>query len=300
MRKTLILLFLFIPLLTKAQEYVDVLSVSYSTTEKTSFKNTLDTSNISIFDAKLTLPIVINQKTALITGFDFSIKELQLFTNTDNTKLFYNRIKLGVTSQHSDNWTGTYLLLPVVSSDYKKLSFKDIYAGGIALWTYKKNKRLNYKFGVYAGNEAYGFYITPLVGIYYISPSSNFEISALLPGLFDMNYKISSKTKLGIDYKGVSETYKIHEENKKTTYTENRTLESSSYIQNNSLYKNLLLRLKFGISTNKYDVYTEGDKIDLSITPIKIGDNRIKLNTNLNSSAFLRVEAIYRFDIPSK
>jgi hypothetical protein len=52
-----------------------------------------------------------------------------------------------------------------------------------------------------------------------------------------------------------------------------------------TLEQNLLLRLKVGFATNKYDVYAENDKIDLA-PPIRIGDNRTKLNTNLTSSAF--------------
>jgi surface polysaccharide O-acyltransferase-like enzyme len=52
-----------------------------------------------------------------------------------------------------------YVLLPILSSDYKKHRTTDIYMGGIAILTYKKHS--NYKFGVYAGNEA-RFYITPL------------------------------------------------------------------------------------------------------------------------------------------
>ena len=120
-----------------------------------------------------------------------------------------------------------------------------------------------------------------------------------MPGLFDINFRISNKMILGLDYKGVSETFKIHKKNTPTTYTGNRTLEFSSYIQNNSFNKNLLLQLKLGFATNNFDVYAVGDKIKLSITPIKIGDNRTKLNINLNNSAFLKIEAIYRFNITS-
>jgi hypothetical protein len=72
--------------------------------------------------------------------------------------------------------------------------------GGIAILTYKKHRN-NYKFGVYAGNEATRFYITPLVGIK--SPSANFEFSTLImPG--------DAWTLLvleGFDYKGNSETF---------------------------------------------------------------------------------------------
>ncbi|SEA41461.1 hypothetical protein SAMN05443667_104122 [Flavobacterium gillisiae] len=298
--KLLLFLFLISPLLSNSQEYVDLLNLSYSKTGDTSFENSSEGTTISIFDSKVTLPIVLNEKTALITGFDFNIKKLQLLPNSNFSELYYTRLKLGFSTQHSDRWTGTYVLLPILASDYKNIGSDDIYVGGIAVWTYKKRKNFNYKFGLYTGNEAFGFYITPLVGIYYISPNSGFEISALLPGLFDMNFGISSKTRLGIDYKGNSETFKIQNDKALTTYLENNCLEFSCYLQNNSLDKNLLLRLKTGYSTNSYDVYDVNDKIDLSITPFKFGNNRTKLNSELAYSSFLKVEAIYRFPIYSK
>ena len=114
--------------------------------------------------------------------------------------------------------------------------------------------------------------------MYYKIPNSNFEITALMPGILDVNYGISNNTKVGIDYKGTSEAFKFHDENVLKTYVENSTLEFSSYIENNSITKNLLLRLKAGLATNKYDVYAVDDKFDLNITPFKIGDDRTKLN----------------------
>lgn len=298
--KLLLFLFLISPLLSNSQQYVDLLNISYSKSGDTNFTNSSKSTSISIFDSKITLPIVLNEKTALITGFDFNIKKLQLFPDSNFSNLYYTRLKLGFATDHSDKWIGTYVLLPILSSDYKNISSDDIYLGGIAVWTYKKRKNFNYKFGLYTGNEAFGFYITPLVGIYYISPNSGFEISALIPGLFDVNFGVSNKTRLGIDYKGNSETFKIQNDKALTTYLENNSLEFSSYLQNNSLDKNLLLRLKIGYSTNSYDVYAVDDKINLSITPFKFGNNRTKLNSELDYSAFLKVEAIYRFPISSK
>ncbi|TDE03873.1 DUF6268 family outer membrane beta-barrel protein [Flavobacterium hiemivividum] len=298
--KLLSLLFLISPLVSNSQEYVDLLNVSYSKTGDTSFENSAENTIISIFDSKVLLPIVLNEKTALITGFDFNIKKFQLFPNSSDTNLYYTRIKLGIATEHSEKWSGTYVLLPILSSDYKKLSTEDIYLGALAVWTYKKRKNFNYKFGLYVGNEAYGLYVTPLIGAYYISPNSKFEINSIFPGFIDVNLGISNKTKLGIDYKGNSETFKIHNDDSQTTYTENNSLEFSSYIQNTSLTKNLLLRLKIGFATNTYDVYAVNDKINLAITPFRIGDNRTKLNPSINSSAFLKVEAIYRFYTSSK
>ena len=299
-KKTFLFFLLISPLLSNSQEYIDVINVSYAKSEETKFRNNPENTTISIFDSKVLLPVVINPKTAIITGFDFNIKNLQLFPNAAFSDLYYTRLKLGVNTEHSDKWTGSYALLPVISSDYKKLSFDDVYMGGIVIMTYKKNKGLNYKFGVYTGTQASGYFITALLGIYYKIPNSNYEITALMPGILDVNYGISNTTKVGIDYKGTSEAFKFHDENVLKTYVENSSLEFSSYIENNSITKNLLLRLKTGLATNKYEVYAVDDKFNLNITPIKIGDDRTKLNQKMNSSLFFRFEAIYRFNLSTK
>ena len=236
-KKTIIFLLLISPLLSNSQEYVDVINVSYAKSSETKFRNNPENTTISIFDSKVLLPIVLNKKTALITGFDFNIKNLQLSPNAEFSDLYYTRLKLGVNTEHSDKWTGSYALLPVISSDYKNLSFDDVYMGGIAILTYKKNKHLNYKFGVYTGTQASGYFITALLGMYYKIPNSDFEITALMPGILDVNYGLSSNTKVGIDYKGTSEAFKFHDDNIIKTYVENSTLEFSSYIENNSLTK---------------------------------------------------------------
>ena len=299
-KKTFLFFLLISPLLSNSQEYIDIINVSYAKSGETKFRNSPENTIISIFDSKVLLPVVLNPKTAIITGFDFNIKNLQLLPNAEFSDLYYTRLKLGVNTEHSDKWTGSYALLPVISSDYKKLSFDDVYMGGIVIMTYKKNKSLNYKFGVYTGTQASGYFIRALLGIYYKIPNSNFEITALMPGILDVNYSISSTMKVGIDYKGTSEAFKFHDENVLKTYVENSTLEFSSYIENNSITKNLLLRLKAGLATNKYDVYAVDDKFNLNITPIKIGDDRTKLNQKMNSSLFFRFEAIYRFNLNAK
>jgi hypothetical protein len=74
-----------------------------------------------------------------------------------------------------------------------------------------KNGNLNYKFGLYAGNEAYGLYLTPLLGIYYKSPNNAFEFTALIPGL--MLILVLPHTRIGLDYKGILKLLNNYNEN---------------------------------------------------------------------------------------
>tara|TARA_R110000868_G_scaffold230638_2_gene483881 strand:+ start:181 stop:417 length:237 start_codon:yes stop_codon:yes gene_type:complete len=73
--KSLLLLFFLLPILSSAQQYVDVADLSYSKTDATPYRNTDKNTVISIFDSKILLPIVLNEKTAIVSGFDFNIKK---------------------------------------------------------------------------------------------------------------------------------------------------------------------------------------------------------------------------------
>ncbi len=120
------------------------------------------------------------------------------------------------------------------------------------------------------------------------------------PGDFDVNYSFTKNTKIGIDYFGNSESFRLSKENTNTNYVQNNTLEFSTYFQNNSWNKNLLLRIKLGLTTNNYEVYPENQKIDVGFSSLRFGDNRTQINSNLSNSLFLRIEAIYRFYIVPK
>ena len=80
-------------------------------------------------------------------------------------------------------------------------------------------------------------------------------------------------------------------------YVDLASLEFASYLQFNALEKSVLLRAKFGYSSNNYEVYPNGQKIDLGLSAFSFGDDRTRLNPVLNGGFFLKFEAIYRFAI---
>ncbi|WP_246022070.1 DUF6268 family outer membrane beta-barrel protein [Flavobacterium cellulosilyticum] len=254
---------------------------------------------ITYLDIDLTLPLKLKDKQAIITGIDFSSNSLQLFPVIAYKNLYLARIKAGINISHSEFWSGTYILLPKISSDFINLSMEDFYLGGVAVLKYKKRNNLSYKFGLYASNESFGLFITPLIGLYYLSPNSLFEMNLYLPSNTDLNYSLTNTTKLGTDFVARGRSFKLTTDNVRSSYVENTSLEFSTYIQNNSLVKNVLMRLKVGFSTNRFDVYPIDQKIDFATSLVKFGDNRTQLNSNLSSSPFIKIEAIYRFYLTS-
>lgn len=294
MKKIYLLLFL-LPFSTFAQEYVDLLRIGYGQTFNNDFEGTGESTFVKSFDADLTIPVVINEKHAFITGAVYSRNNLQLFPNAESTSLHSTIVKFGLASTYNEKWSSTLVFLPKIASDYVNSSGEDIYFGGVALLKYQKNEHLKYRFGFYGSTEAFGFFTTPIIGWYYLSPNSKFEMDVSLPIAADVNYTFGITT-LGFDYVGIGRSFRITE-NDAEVYADVSSLEFASYLQFNALEKSVLLRAKLGYSSNNYEIYQEGEKIDLGLSAFSFGDDRTQLNPTLSGGLFLRFEAIYRFDI---
>jgi hypothetical protein len=296
-KKIIQLLFLLIPLLCNAQEYIDLFSVNYSKSQKTTFENSSINTSISTFQTNLTLPVVLDEKYTIVTGVNFSSYNLQLFPDSDNNSLYSTTIRAGLRVSQSEHWSGIYLLLPKVASDYKHLSTEDFYLGGLALLKYKRNKDFGYSFGLYASSEAFGLTMTPVIGLYYHSHNARFETTLLLPDNGDLNYSLTDKTKIGFDFQGHGNSYKLTTDDLRSTYAENRSIDFSSYVQRSFISNKILLRLKMGYYLNQFNIYPIDQKLDLQILILRFGNNRTRLLENSSSNLFFKMEAIYRFDL---
>ena len=294
--KKLILLAFFLPFFCIGQEYVDLFRINYGQTLKNEFKEVDGSTNIKSFEAGFTLPLPISINHVLITGADFSYNNLQLFPEAEFTSLYSTTLKLGMASTWSKKWSTTLVLLPKIASDYKSVSGNDFYLGGIAILKLKKKENFIYRFGIYASQEAFGLFTTPILGWYYLSPNKRFEMDMSLPITADVSYKLGNTT-IGMDYFGVGRSFNVHYENMPTLYADLSSLEFATYLQFNILKESVLLRTKLGYSSNDYEVYAQGDKIDLGISALSIGDDRTQLNPSINGGIFVRLEMIYRFHI---
>jgi len=297
--KKLLLLFLLFPFFISAQEYVDIFRIGFGQTFNNNFEDVDSSTNVKSFEVGFTFPVVLNQNHALITGGDFSRNNLQLFPEAEYTSLYSTNIKLGLASNWSEKWSTTIVLLPKIASDYKNISVSDFYFGGFALLKLKKNENLKYRFGIYASQEAFGLFTTPILGWYYLSPNKRFEMDMSLPISADVSYKLGVTT-VGVDYFGIGRSFNVHYENSPTLYADLSSLEFAGYLQLNALEESVLLRAKLGYSSNNYEMYAEGDKLDLGVSAFSFGDDRTQLNPSLNGGVFLKFEAIYRFHIKKK
>lgn len=297
--KQFFLLVFILPLFVNAQNYVDIFKVGYAETFNNNFENSESNTNVASFEASLTFPIVLNEKNALITGADISTNHLQLFPESGYTTLYSTNIKLGLASTLSKKWSTTVVFLPKIASDYGNITNDDLYFGGFAVLKLKKKENLIYRFGAYGSTEAFGFFTTPIIGWYYLSPNSKFEMDMSLPISADINYTFG-KTTVGADYYGIGRSFNLTEEDSPNAYVDLSSLDFATYFQYNMFEKSVLLRGKFGYSSNNFEVYPTGQKIDLGLSAFSFGDERTQLNPKIRGGFFLKFEAIYRFNIPPK
>ncbi|MDF1517525.1 MAG: DUF6268 family outer membrane beta-barrel protein [Lutibacter sp.] len=296
--KTALTIFLgFFALATSAQNYIDIARFSYGNTPLNTFDNTSEKTKVEEFGLQLTFPIVINEKTVILTGISADRSRLKLNPDfTDHTALNKMRLQLGLNQVHSEKWNGTYVLLPSIASDFELITKKDFQIGLLTLLTYTKNKNLKYKFGFYANTEKYGQLLVPLLGLYYLSPNQKFESTLLLPGQADFNYQLAKKTALGVNFDGMTSSYNLHESNyiPKGQYVVRSSNELYTYLQF-MIGKSLVAKTKLGYSISRsYKVFNNDDKVDLSLASFYFGDDRTQLNSNFEKGAIFKLELLYR------
>jgi hypothetical protein len=297
MKTALTIFFAFFAFTASTQNYIDIARFSYGNTPLNTFENTSEKTKVEEFALQLTFPIVLSEKTVILTGISADRSRLKLDPDfTNHTALNKVRLQLGLNQVHSEKWTGTYVLLPSIASDFETVTNEDFQIGLFTLLTYTKNKNLKYKFGFYANTENYGLLFVPLLGLYYLSPNQKFESTLLLPGQADFNYQVSKKTDLGINFEGMTSSYKLHESIyiPNGQYVVRSSNELYAYLQFH-LGKSLIAKTKLGYSISRtYKVFNNDDKVDLSLASFYFGDDRTQLNTNFEKGAIFKVELLYR------
>jgi len=279
------------------QKYVDVAKFYYGNSSLNKFENSKVSTQIKELGLELTIPIVVNPTEAILTGLIYERIQTKLFETEPETTVSVLGLRAGLSKKHSDKWSGTYVLIPKLASDFDHIGSKDFQLGFLALLKYANDTNKNYKLGIYYNSELFGPFIVPLFGIYYLSPDKKFETNLTLPFLADINYKLHDRVNAGINFNGQVRSY--HLTNVPSTneagYMVKATNELFGYLKFN-LNENLSIYTRLGYSVGRsFRVYDEDDKISFGTILIKVGDDRQQLNTDFSDGFVYQVTMQYRF-----
>ena len=280
-----------------AQEYLDIFKADYAISPNNRFEDSSMTTTLQEKNANLTVPIKINERIAFLTGVTYENISAYFDKSTRKASVTGLTLKLGANIKHSEKWSGTYILLPKISSDFEKVAEQDVQLGGAAMMKYKKSDHFNYKFGVYANNELFGAFVVPVAGLYYLSPSEKFEANVLLPLSVDLSYYMTSSFSVGLNFKGQVRTYNL---NSNLEQDQNNYLARSS----NDVYTYLQFGMKSGINFQlglghsvgrSYRVYNE--KVSMGMPLVYFDDNREQLNADFSDGWLIKFAVFYRLDL---
>ena len=294
-KKSLILFILFFAFsFYKAQNYVDLARFHYSTTPQNEFDSIEGNTDITDFGVDITLPIKLNDNNAILTGLNLDQITTKLHPLSNYRTISTVNLKIGYNKKHTEKWSGTYMLLPKLSSDFKNITGKDFQLGGLILMKYSKKENLKYNIGAYYNSELFGPFIVPLLGLYYKSANDKFEANLTLPIWAEMNYKLANQLKIGANFSAFVRSYHLSENN---AYVVKKSNEIFGYLQFD-VTKSILIQTKAGYSIGRsYKVYDDNEKVDMGFSAFRFGDERTVLNPTFNNGLIFKIRLLYRFHI---
>jgi hypothetical protein len=282
-----------------AQNYLDLarLNVSNTSMETLEGDQAVHETDITNFNFEFLYPTPINDKTVLITGITVENTGLSLNPDASNQSLTMTRLNLGAKISHNSKWTGTYLLLPKIASNFEDLGGADFQFGAIALLEYRHKNRFRTKYGLYSSSEEFGAIITPLLGVYYRTPNSKFYIDAAFPIRMEANYSLTKKLSLGADLRTSIKSYNLGG-GIVETYVQEESIRFGLYAGYSFMKDQLIVRAKAGLDTTDYGLYQSGDTVGAQVLTVALGgDDRTRLNNEFDSSIFVGFDIIYRLDL---
>jgi hypothetical protein len=296
--KISLLLLLLGSTLASAQNYLDIARLNFGNTAMEDVDGNQET-DITNVNLEFLYPTPINDKTILITGFTAENTSLDFNGAAGFTSegLTMTRLNLGAKIYHSSKWTGTYLLLPKLASNFNNIGGADFQFGAIALLEYRHKNRFRTKYGLYSSSEEFGAIITPLLGVYYRTPNNKFYIDAAFPIRMEANYGISKQFSLGADLRTSIKSYNMGG-GIVDTYVQEESIRFALYAGYSFMKDQLIVRAKAGLDTTDYGLYQSGQTVGAQILTIPLGtDKRDRLNDEFVSSLFVGFDVIYRLDL---
>ncbi len=290
--KFIVIVVLLSTISTYAQEYIDLIKFHYSPTPKNSFVDTTGKAPLSEMGLDLTLPLKINDSLAIITGVFWENITTQLAPEAENTIISTFNLRVGINKKHSAKWSGTYLLLPKISSDLKSVNENHFQLGFLGLLKRTHSATKNYSVGLYYNQELFGPFFVPLLGLY--RKTEKWEFNITLPIWADINYSISNRISAGATFSAFVRSYYLGQYD---NYVVKKNNELFGYLQY-KLTKTILIQAKAGYSIGRsFRAFPKDEKVDVGVSAFRFGDNRQQLNPDFENGLVINVRFIYRFSL---
>ena len=290
----------------QAQDYFDIFKASFSSASLGNVDDENAQTDVTNRNIELYMPIPITQKVTIIAGFTYENTSLgNMYFNFDNSpydfvdgskNLIMTRLNLGMKINHGNRWSGTYVALPKLASDFSNLGSNDFQIGGLALLEKKYSGRKVLKFGAYVSSENFGTTVTPIIGLWYKSKNSKFYVNATLPIRADVNYSLTDAFSLGANLLSSVKSYNLSNERNSDFYVQEESIRLSAFAAYGFLNDMLIVRAKVGLDTTDYALYDKDAASVVQVLTKQIGNRKDedRRNSEFAAAPFVGLDFIFR------
>jgi len=277
-----------------AQKKYTIASFGYMGSFNTNYTNPDISSDAGYLSLNISLPIVLDDKTAIVTGIRGNNWTLSYAPEQIWPTSFYSLgLNIGVNHKFSDKNTLLFVALPKLNSDYQSINSDAFQFGFLTTYSIQKNENFLWKIGMYYNNEFFGPFVVPIFGLDW-SLNDKVAISGDLPIYGKVNYKLNDKINAGLGYIALVSSYRLTEFN--DAYTSRFAIEPYLFTDV-KLFKNTYFNAKLGYAISRsYPIYAKEDKIDWQLSFIKFGDDREQLNPVIENGTFIEFGLAYKID----
>lgn len=293
---SVIFFFLFLSNVFTQQKFtVAILDYMFSPNNTYEEKDT--TSFTGYFSGSISYPIVLNEKSTIITGIRGNSWAVKYDPEQIWPTNFYSLgLTLGYNHKFTEDKSFVFVLLPRLNSDYKSINANAWQLGFLSTYNKRSSEKFLWKVGVYFNMEFFGPFVVPLFGLNW-NVSDKLNIVGDLPIWAKVNYQVSNPFALGVGYKALVGSYRLSGEFN-DAYISRFAIEPYLYLDF-EVAKNIFLNGKVGYTmSRKYPVYAKDDQLDWQLSFMKFGDERTQLNPVINDGVFFEFGIAYKVDVP--
>jgi len=280
-----------------AQKKYTIASLSYMGSWNANYTNPDVSSDPGYLALNISLPIVLNEQTAIVTGIRGNNWTLAYTPEQIWPTSYYSLgLNLGINHKFSDKKSLLFVALPKMNSDYKEIDSEAFQLGFLTTYSVRKNENFLWKVGMYYNNEFFGAFLVPIYGLDW-DLNEKLNISGDLPIYGKINYRAKEGISMGFGYIALVSSYRLTGEFD-NAYTSRFAIEPYLFSEA-KLFKNTYVNAKAGYAVSrKYPVYDKADKIDWQLSFIKFGDDRTQLNPVIENGLFFELGLAYKINIP--
>ncbi len=280
-----------------AQQKFTVGSLGYMLSPSNSYANPELKSNIGYFTGVLTVPLKLNEKTAILTGLRGNIWSVKYDPEHFWPENYYSLgLTLGINHKFSDKNSLLFVLLPKLNSDFKDLNSNAFQLGFISTYSHRVNDDFLWKAGLYYNSEFFGPFFVPIFGLDW-RLNEKVSIKGDLPIYAKVDYGVKEGFSAGLGYIALVSSFRLSGDDFQDAYTSRFAIEPYLYADV-KVVKNIYLNGKVGYTMGRsYPVYAKDDKLDWQLMFMKFGDDREQLNSEIDDGVFIEFTLSYKVDI---